>query len=812
MMKLTTLFCVSIICLSVIPSICRAQTVRDPGLQVQQVVSGLNSPTAMAFIGQNDFLVLQKNDGRVRRVIGGVLQSGEVLDVAVDNSSERGLLGIAVHPAFPGTPHVYLYYTESSTGSDTSGSPAPLGNRVYRFIWNGSALVSPSLFASLPATPGPNHNGGTISFGPDGKLYVVIGDLNRDGQLQNYPAGPVPDDTSVILRLNDDGSVPGDNPFSAQGGNLAKYYAYGIRNSFGLAFDPVNGRLWMTENGPNFFDEINLVAPGFNSGWEKIMGPDARDPQGIGDLFQIAGSHYRDPEFSWLDTVGPTAMVFLNSLQLGGQYQNDAFVGDINNGNLYRFRLNAARDGFAFVNSGLADRVADNAGELDELIFGTGFAGITDLKVGPDGRLYVVSYFQGRVFAISGTGAGANLGVSPTSIPVGGTLTATWGGIATPSSTDWIGLFVPGAGATAFIDWIYVSCSKTRGSPVASGSCPFVLPGTLTPGTYELRLLASNGFTTLATSPQFAVTGATSLSVSPTSAPAGGTLTASWSGIAAPSATDWIGLFVPGAASTAFIDWIYVSCSKTAGSPAASGACSFLLPRTLAPGTYELRLLANNGFTTLATSPPFTVTGAISFSVSPTSSSPGATLTATWSGIATPSSTDWIGLFVPGAASTAYIEWIYVSCSKTAGSPAASGACSFVLPGTLAPSTYELRLLANNGYTTLATSSPFTVTATRLSVSPTSSSAGGTLTASWSSIEAPSPTDWIGLFVPEAGPTAYIEWIYVSCSKTAGSPAASGACSFVLPGTLASGTYELRLLANNGFTQLAVSNAFTVTP
>ena len=396
----------------IVPSISGAQTVNDPGLQVQEVVAGLSSPTTMAFIGPNDLLVLQKNDGRVRRVIDGVLQAGEVLDVAVDNSSERGLLGIALHPGFPGTPLVYLYYTESSTGSDTSGSPTPLGNRVYRYTWNGSALVAPpppSLVLALPVTPGPNHDGGIITFGPDGKLYVVIGDLNRSGQLQNHAAGAAPDDTSVILRLNDDGTVPADNPFIAQGGNLAKYYAYGIRNSFGLAFDPVTGKLWMTENGPNNYDEINLVEPGFNSGWNQLMGPDARDPQGISDLFQVPGSHYSDPQFSWLDTVGPTGIVFFNSPQLGAEYQNNAFVGDINNGTLYRFKPNAARNGFDFVDSGLADLVADNATELSELIFGTGFSGITDLKVGPDGLLYVLAFSQGKIFVISRPGGAADL-------------------------------------------------------------------------------------------------------------------------------------------------------------------------------------------------------------------------------------------------------------------------------------------------------------------------------------------------------------------------------------------------------------------
>jgi aldose sugar dehydrogenase len=380
-----------------------APTLKDPNLSVTEIASGLTFPTTMAFIGADDILVLQKNNGMVRRVIAGVLQATAVLDVDVDTSSERGMLGIAVHPNFPTSPFVYLYYTESSTSGDSSGSAA--ANRVYRYTWNGAALTSPVLIVDLPASPGPNHDGGIITFGPDGKLYIVIGDLNRNGQLQNFPGGPAPDDTSVILRLNEDGSVPSDNPFFSQGGNLAKYYAYGIRNSFGLAFDPLTDELWMTENGPDSFDEINLVEAGFNSGWEKLMGPDARNSNNATDLFTIAGSHYTDPKFSWLNVVGPTAIVFLDSTSLGSQYENDAFVGDINNGNLYHFRPNATRDGFLFSGAGLADLVADNNAELDETIIGTGFAGITDLKIGPDGRLYVVSFGDGKIYAISSGGA-----------------------------------------------------------------------------------------------------------------------------------------------------------------------------------------------------------------------------------------------------------------------------------------------------------------------------------------------------------------------------------------------------------------------
>jgi glucose/arabinose dehydrogenase len=379
-----------------------AQTLNDPKLHIRNVVPGLSQPTAMAFLGPGDILVLQKGDGRVLRVIDGVLQPGQVLDVAVDNASERGLLGIAVHPNFPSIPFIYLYFTQSSTSNDTSGSPAPLANRVYRYVWNGNVLVSPTLILDLPVTPGPNHNGGTMTFGPDGKLYIVIGELNRNGQLQNNSGGAAPDNTGVIFRINDDGSAPSDNPFFSQGGNLAKYYAYGIRNSFGLAFDPLTGELWDTENGPTNYDEINLVQPGFNSGWNRVMGPASRDLEGTNDLVFFPGSHYADPKFSWFTTVAPTAIAFLDSARLGVDYRNDVFVGDSNNGNLYHFPINATRDGFDLITPGLVDLVADNNTELQEVILGTGFGGITDLKVGPDGLLYVLSFGLGKIFVVSG--------------------------------------------------------------------------------------------------------------------------------------------------------------------------------------------------------------------------------------------------------------------------------------------------------------------------------------------------------------------------------------------------------------------------
>ena len=173
--------------------------------------------------------------------------------------------------------------------------------------------------------------------------------------------------------------------------------------------------------------------------------------------------------------------------------------------------------------------------------------------------------------------------VSPTTIAPGGTVTVNWSGLAAPTASDWIGLYASGAPNSAYLDWMYVSCSKTPGSPRANGSCPVPFSGSLPVGSYLLRLFANDGFTVLATSNVFSVTSNTTLTASPTTIPVGGTVTATWSGIAGATATDWIGLFVPGAASGSFLEWMYVSCSKAAGAVRASGSCNFPVPKR-APG------------------------------------------------------------------------------------------------------------------------------------------------------------------------------------------------------------------------------------
>ena len=188
--------------------------------------------------------------------------------------------------------------------------------------------------------------------------------------------------------------------------NSQYYLAYGIRNSFGLTFDPLTGNLWDTENGEDRYDEINLVKPGFNSGWYKIMGPLSRTNLTEHELVQFDDSKYSDPEFSWYLPIGVTDIEFFNSDKLGDKYEDNIFVGDINNGRMYFFELNKNRTGLDIsnghsYNKSLRDLVADNADEASKVTFGSGFDRITDIETGPDGLLYVLSYDSGRVYKIT---------------------------------------------------------------------------------------------------------------------------------------------------------------------------------------------------------------------------------------------------------------------------------------------------------------------------------------------------------------------------------------------------------------------------
>jgi glucose/arabinose dehydrogenase len=408
--------------------------VTDPNFTVETVATGLKIPADMAFLSDDVILVLEKNNGTVRKVVNGTALQEPILDVAVATKDERGLLGIDVVQNI-GYTYVFLYYTEAKEqdGEDLLGIEPPLGNRLYRYELenngNITTLVNGTLLLDLPAVAS-YHNGGKIKIGPDGNLYITVGDqqdpreqepLTHLTRTQNVPKGLFPDGTAGILRLTQDGKpvrniLGGERPVDL-------FYAYGIRNSFGIDFDPVTGRLWDTEIGPNGEDEINIVEPAFNSGWRKIQGLadsqsevsglvkfpglSVRQYSIIGLLEELSyriqgqGGKYSDPELVWEDPIVPTAIEFLDSKLFGGKYQNDIFVGSFNYGRILHFHLNEQRDGL-YLRGPLEDKVEHNPQGYIPVVFGRNFGGIVDLETGPDGYLYVLSLVadEGKIYRI----------------------------------------------------------------------------------------------------------------------------------------------------------------------------------------------------------------------------------------------------------------------------------------------------------------------------------------------------------------------------------------------------------------------------
>jgi glucose/arabinose dehydrogenase len=293
-------------------------------------------------------------------------------------------------------------------------------------------LVNPRLLLDLPATPGPTHNGGKVAIGPDDNVYLSIGDIgdhdsSDPSTIINIKGGPEPDGRAGILRVTQNGEAvqaveeqgiereeEDDSSNSILGDEypLNLYYAYGIRNSFGMDFDPVTGKLWDVETGRYFGEEINLVEPGFNSGWMKAQGvwelnnmlqaveiASPGDESFISQLvdFNEKGK-YSSPEFTWGKMpVTTSGAAFFHSDRLGEQYENNLFVGEFVNGMIFDFNLSDDRTELSFDNNGpLNDKLADDAQELEEVIFGYGFGGITDIRIGPyDGYMYVLSLDRG---------------------------------------------------------------------------------------------------------------------------------------------------------------------------------------------------------------------------------------------------------------------------------------------------------------------------------------------------------------------------------------------------------------------------------
>jgi glucose/arabinose dehydrogenase len=414
----------------------------DPKLRIELVTDLLVDPTTMAFIGDNEILVLEK-EGNVKKIVDGNVLETPLLQLDVSSKDEQGLLGVAVSnwssaasisatssSSVPGEPNssalqssnnetkvVFLYFTQNSA------EEVGLKNVVYRYELDDQ-LINPTLLMELPALPGPSHVGGILEVGPDDNLYITVGEQipsSYEGseyqtRAQNYENGLEPDGRGGIIRITQDGNIVEETGLLGNEDPLNKYFAYGIRNSFGIDFDPITGNLWATENGPSCCDEINLVEPGFNSGWAKIAGFWQLDEMGIDVIredeileqdmvsdpsaYPLEGfegkGRYSNPEFVWYDTVAPTAIRFLDSNKLGKEYQGDMFVADASTGRIYQFELNDNRTGLSLAGELSNKIVEDVDDDLGNIVFAEGFQEvISDMKVGPDGYLYVLSGVRG---------------------------------------------------------------------------------------------------------------------------------------------------------------------------------------------------------------------------------------------------------------------------------------------------------------------------------------------------------------------------------------------------------------------------------
>ena len=397
-------------------------TVHDDDYIIEKFATGIDFPTTMDFIG-DDLLVLEKNTGKIIRInengekneeplLIDVLDSSKTnpldeskssrsayvpsVSIPVSGDGESGLLGIATT-----TDNVFLYFTESGPPYDVHQGAK---NVVYQYDWTGKKLINPILIKELPAI-GDTHNGGVFAKGENKEIYFVIGDNEHVSDFQNFPS-KITRETSSIFKINTDDD------------NRVELFAMGIRNSFGLAVDPITGHLWQTENGVTEYDEINLVKPGFNSGWRILMGPADRDwlwdidinsdrifstniendeaiyhiiPQSFNNFI------YSDPEFSWFTPIGVTSIAF-PEINTFSKYRNWLFVGDFNHGKIYKFQLNSDRTNFIFSNQALKDLVLDtkdieNYPEItNELVFAEFPGGITDIKFA-HGAMYVVVPF-----------------------------------------------------------------------------------------------------------------------------------------------------------------------------------------------------------------------------------------------------------------------------------------------------------------------------------------------------------------------------------------------------------------------------------
>ncbi|HCM59130.1 MAG TPA: hypothetical protein DIS74_01880 [Bacteroidales bacterium] len=275
---------------------------------IDTVVKGLNVPWGMAFLPNGDMLISERS-GTLHRFSGGKIIEPVTGLPEIMAIGQGGLLDIALHPDYPANGWIYFSYSALS-----SGGSRPTGNTaIMRARLDGTTLLDREvLFTGEPATDRNYHFGSKIAFDGKGHIFFGIGDR---GQHFDFPQ-KLDNHNGKIHRLNDDGSIPDDNPFVNTPGAMASIWSYGHRNPQGTCFDPLTGELWVSEHGPRGGDELNLIKPGVNYGWPVISYGINYDGTVLTPDTEKAG--LEQPVFQWTPSIGPCGMTFVT----GDRYPN----------------------------------------------------------------------------------------------------------------------------------------------------------------------------------------------------------------------------------------------------------------------------------------------------------------------------------------------------------------------------------------------------------------------------------------------------------------------------------------------------------
>jgi len=296
-----------------------------PLLKAVRVAGHLAAPTGFTFARDGRIVYGERFKGRIRILDPATGADHVVYRVSnVDGAGDRGLLGVALHPDYPDPAFVYAFVTRHT--------PAGSRNQVIRITNEGGHGTDLRVLVS--ANAGPQHQGGRIQFGPDGMLYVALGDGDRpaDAQDRASPRGK-------ILRMTPWGAPAPGNPFPH-----SRVWSFGHRNSFGFGFDPKTGNLWETENGPHCNDELNRIVAGGNFAWGPHEDEDCVPAlPGALETNRDGPSPRRQPEAEWTPTIAPTGIAFCDGCGLGSAFAGRGLIADFNHSEITRITLSGNR-------------------------------------------------------------------------------------------------------------------------------------------------------------------------------------------------------------------------------------------------------------------------------------------------------------------------------------------------------------------------------------------------------------------------------------------------------------------------------------